>query len=52
MAQATPDFSYTAGLVKVLENPRWPVAKACAAVETCLEQNRCAPRCVTNAVNQ
>ena len=43
MAAAAPDYSYTAGLVKVLENPRWPVARACQAVEACLDMNKCAP---------
>ena len=42
MAAAAPDYSYTAGLVKVLENPRWPVARACQAVEACLDMNKCA----------
>lgn len=41
MAAAAPDYSYTAGLVKVLENPRWPVARACQAVEACLDMNKC-----------
>ena len=42
MAAAAPDYSYTAGLVKVLENPRWPIARACQAVEACLDMNKCA----------
>lgn len=29
-----------AGLLAVLESPRWPVDQACAAVERCLEVNR------------
>ena len=27
-------------LIAVLENPKWPVSKACQAVEDCLAANR------------
>ena len=29
------------GLIAVLENPKWPVAKVVAAIEDCLAANRC-----------
>jgi hypothetical protein len=32
-------FDTFAGLIAVLESPRWPIDQACAAVERCLEVN-------------
>lgn len=39
------DAATPAGLVAILENPKWPVSKACQAVEDCILANRCAWLC-------
>lgn len=39
---ASWDAATPAGLVAILDNPKWPVSKACQAVEDCILANRCA----------
>jgi hypothetical protein len=50
---AGSEFNTISGLARVLENPRWPVARACAAVTNCLEMSRCCRASVSvNAADQ
>ena len=43
---AGSEFNTVSGLARVLDNPRWPVARACAAVTNCLEMSRCCHACI------
>lgn len=38
---AGSEYNSVSGLARILDNPRWPIARSCAAVINCLEMSRC-----------